>query len=69
MSAASVRMFRETHREVRLRPLLSGREPQQDVRPLSLTQPAQKIINIKDAISQVAHEQSTAIPRHTPPLP
>ena len=61
-------MFRVMHREARLRPLLSGREPQQDVRPLSLTPSPQKIINIKDAISQVTHEQPTFVPGHAPSL-
>jgi hypothetical protein len=61
-------MFRVMHREARLRPLLSGREPQEDVRPLSLTAPLQKIINIKDVISQVVHEEPSVIPRHAPSL-
>jgi hypothetical protein len=61
-------MFRVIHREARLRPLLSGREPQEDVRPLSLTAPLQKIINIKDAFSQIAHEERTLIPGQSPSL-
>jgi hypothetical protein len=63
-------MFRETHRELRLRPILSGRDCQEVVRPLSLTAPLQKIINIKDAISQRPHEDRTHFPsRLTSSLP
>jgi hypothetical protein len=61
-------MFRAMHREARLRPVLAGREAQQDVRPLSLTLSLQKIINIKDANSRVSHEKSTVIPRVAPQL-
>jgi hypothetical protein len=59
-------MFRETHREQRLRPLLAGRDAQVAVRPLSLTVRLQKIINIKDVISQGAHDESAIIPEHAP---
>lgn len=68
MSAGSVRIFRVMHRDARLGPHLSGREPQEEVRPLSLTAPLQKIINIKDVISQVAHEEPTVLAGHAPSL-
>lgn len=66
MSASNFRMFRETHREERLRPLLSGRDAEVAVRPLSLTVRLQKIINIKDVISQGAHEEPDFVPEHAP---
>jgi len=60
-------MFRETHREARLRPELAGRDGSVAVRPLSLTVRLQKIINIKDANSQGAHEESPiSIAEHAP---
>jgi hypothetical protein len=68
MAAGRIRIFRGTHREVRLRPVLAGREAQQEVRPLSLTLSLQKFINIKDAKSRVSHEEPIIIPGHAPSL-
>ena len=67
MTVGYFRMFRETHREVRLRPVLAGREGQ-DVRALSLTRSLQKFISIKDAKPRISHEQPTFIPGHASSL-
>jgi hypothetical protein len=69
MPAVNIRkLFRESHREFRLRPLRFGETVDEEVRPLSLTAPLQKLITIKDLISQAPHEQSIIAPRHAPSL-
>ena len=68
MSAGGFRIFRAMHREARLRPVLAGREVEQDVRALSLTLSLQKFINIKDAKSRVSHEEPITIAGHAPAL-
>jgi hypothetical protein len=69
MAAVSFRkLFRELHRDLRLRPLRLGETVDEDVRPLALTAPLQKLITIKDLISQVPHEQSIAPSDHAPSL-
>ena len=67
MPAVNVRkLFRESHRDLRLRPLRLGETVDEEVRPLSLTAPLQKIITIKDLISQTPHEEPIVGPRHAP---
>ena len=62
------KLFRETHRDLRLRPLRLGESVDERVRPLALTAPLQKIITIKDLISQTPHEQSFVASDHAPSL-
>jgi hypothetical protein len=62
------KLFREFHRDPRLRPLRFGETVDEEVRPLSLTAPLQKFITIKDLISRTPHEQSIVDPRHAPSL-
>jgi hypothetical protein len=69
MAAISVRkLFREFHRDARLRPLRFGETVDEEVRPLALTAPLQKLITIKDLISQTPHEESIAASDHAPSL-
>jgi hypothetical protein len=69
MAAVSFRkLFRELHRDLRLRPLRFGQSVDEDVRPLALTAPLQKLITIKEIISKVPHEQSIASPDHASSL-
>jgi hypothetical protein len=69
MPAVNVRkLFRELHRDLRLRPLRLGVSVDEEVRPLSLTAPLQKLITIKDFISQTPHEESIAASDHAPSL-
>jgi hypothetical protein len=69
MAAGTIRkLFREFHRESRLRPMRLGDGGGEAVRPLSLTAAPQKSITIKDLISQVPHEQRIAASDHAPSL-
>jgi hypothetical protein len=69
MAAVNVRkLFRESHRDLRLRPLRLGDGVGESVRPLSLTAPLQKLITIKDLISQGSHEEKFAASHHAPSL-
>jgi hypothetical protein len=69
MAAVNVRkLFRESHRDLRLRPLRFGETLDEEVRPLSLTAPLQKLITIKDLISQKPHEERIALAHHAPSL-
>jgi hypothetical protein len=49
MSAKAGKLFRESHRDARLRQFHAGHN-EHEVRPLSLTLPESKIIKIKDTI-------------------
>jgi hypothetical protein len=69
MPAVNVRkLFRESHRDLRLRPMRFGQSVAEEVRPLSLTAPLQKLITIKDLISHIPHEQRFASSDHAPSL-
>jgi hypothetical protein len=69
MPAVNVRkLFRESHRDLRLRPLRLGQTMDEEVRPLSLTAPLQKLITIKDLISQTPHEERILSSQHAPSL-
>jgi hypothetical protein len=69
MAALNVRkLFRESHRELRLRPLRFGETVDEQVRPLSLTAPLQKLITIKDLISKTPHEERISLAQHAPAL-
>ena len=56
MSASSRKLFREYHRELRLKQFQPGNDTTFEVRPLSLTPSQSKIINIKDSNSQKSNE-------------
>jgi hypothetical protein len=56
MSASIKKLFRESHRNVRLRPMRPGHCDAEEVRPLSLTPALEKIINIKDTVVPTLHE-------------
>jgi hypothetical protein len=62
------KLFRESHRENRLRPLRLGESFDESVRPLSLTLTLQKLISIKDFTARIPHEKSIALPHHAPSL-
>jgi hypothetical protein len=69
MAALNFRkLFRESHRDLRLRPMRFGETVDEAVRPLALTAPLQKLITIKDLISRIPHEESIAASDHAPSL-
>ncbi len=67
MPAATLKkLFRQSHRESRLRFLRPGLMSEEEVRPLSLTAPMRSFITVRDFISQTPHEQSFAFAHHAP---
>ena len=48
MSGSYRKLFRESHRDLRLRPWQPGSDTRFEVRPLSLTPASSKIMRIKD---------------------
>jgi hypothetical protein len=65
MGNMSAKLFRESHREIRLRPFRPGLNEAEEVRPLSLTVALEKIINVKDSVAQHLHEERIASPSST----
>lgn len=56
LPAIHQKLFRESHREIRLRPLTWGHSHEVEVRRLSLTPPAEKIMHVKDTAPDATHE-------------
>jgi plasmid stability protein len=69
MSAVNIRkLFRESHREMRLGPLRPGHSVEDEVRPLALTLRARNFITVKDLVARTLHEESIPLGVHAPSL-